>query len=315
MEQGDDTDVDEPAPRLDFLPNFDLARIEERLSEVLRTLGLALVLSLAAPAGLVYGLVRQHSVVAYAALAATGLCWLWLGDVGWALVVLLRRRQAARVARSEEPELTLDRIASVNWWSLLKAGFEPVNYERPFRHPELPLEGSPWRVLERGSLRIPVVRSGGRRLGDAKHTLYPKHELRLAAYAMLLEAIEHVTVPYALIFPADSHRGLAVPISQSLRERVAQQLEGALDLVAKSHRGDSEPRPPRERQRCAGCRLGEPIRINDTEVMQQVIAGTRLLLLQRPATGERFHCACGDRFGSTPPHRRILRLGLVTIVE
>ena len=32
-------------------------------------------------------------------------------------------------ARAPEPNIT--RIERVNWWSMLRAGFEPISYERP----------------------------------------------------------------------------------------------------------------------------------------------------------------------------------------
>ncbi len=314
-EHGDETDVDEPPLRLDYLPNFDLAQIEERLSQLLPYFWMAVLLALAAPVVMITGLVTRNRLLAWPALTITGLSWLWLLELVRMIVTLLRRRSAARRAALREPGPDISRIEDVNWWSMLRAGFTATRYQRPFRHPQLPLEGCPWHVLERASLRIPVIRSGADKLGDAKHAVYPKHEIRLAAYAVLLEATAHVDVPYGLIFPADSHLGLAVPITRALRNQVAEQLDRALGLLSRSQRGESEPRPPQDRKRCAACRLGQPVRITDREIARTRMAGTPLLILEQHASSQKFHCECGDRFGSAPPHRRILQLGLMSNVE
>jgi hypothetical protein len=313
-ENGDETDLDEPLPQWGYLPNFDLERIEEQLAKLLRQVWMLLGLVVIFILGMAGGVALQDRRIFYPALVGAAVCLMSLYGTGCMVVTLLWRRAAARRAQACEPLLTIDRIEPANWWSLLKAGFEPVAYQRQFRHPSLPIEGAPWRVLERGSLRIPVIKSGASKLGDAKHPIYPKHEIRLAAYAILLEATEHVQVPYGLIFPADSHRGLAVPITPSSRAQVAEHLERASDLLARSQRGESDPRLPQDRNRCATCRLGEPVPLTEAEIRSARKGRTRLLVLKDP--GDRtFHCACGDRFGSAPPHRRAIELGLTSTVE
>ena len=121
-EHGDETDVDEPPLRLDYLPNFDLALIEERLSQLLQYFWMALVLSLASPAVLVAGLVARNRSLVYPALAVTGLSWLWFLDLVSLIFTLLRRRSAARRAAVREPSPHISRIEEVNWWSMLSAG-------------------------------------------------------------------------------------------------------------------------------------------------------------------------------------------------
>lgn len=313
-ENGDETDLDEPQPQWGYLPNFDLERIEEQLAKLLRQSWLLLGLVVVMILGMIGGVAIQDRRIFYPALTGAFVCSITLINIGGGVIRLLWRRAAARRAERREPDPTIDRIEPVNWWSLLKAGFDPVAYQRQFRHPRLPLEGSPWRVLERGSWRIPVIKSGARKLGDAKHSIYPKHELRLAAYAVLLEATEHVQVPYGLVFPADSHMGLAVPITPSLRDRVAEQLERANDLLLRSQRGESDPRPPQDRNRCATCRLGQPVPVSDAEIRSIKKSRARLLVLT-DKFDRTFHCACGDRFGSAPPHGQIIGLGLTSKVE
>ena len=313
-ENGNETDLDEPPPQWGYLPNFDVEQIEEQLAKLIRQCWVWLGLILIFGMGMVGGVTIQDRRIFYPALVGAVVCLVSLLSTGRMVLTLLWRRSAARRAVSNEPSLTIDRIEPVNWWSLLKAGFEPVAYQRQFRHPHLALEGSPWRVLERGSLRIPVIKSGAGRLGDAKHTVYPKHELRLGAYAMLLEATEHVQVPYGLVFPANSHWGLVVPIMPSLREQVVEHLQRANDLLVRSQRGDSDPRPPRDRNRCAACRLGEPTPLSEADIKRARKARIPLHVLA-DGLNRTYHCACADRFGSAPSHRRIIQLGLRSTVE
>jgi hypothetical protein len=311
-EHGEEADLDESLPNWSYLPNFDLERIEEELARLLRQGMLLLLICGLFLAVVVAGIWLVDRRLIYLALFGLFFALNSLLYAGGSVCVLLWRRAAARRAQARQPDPKIERIQPVNSWSLLKAGFEPVNYQRQFRHPELPLEGAPWRVLERGSLRIPVIKSGATKLGDAKHTIFPKHELRLAAYAMLLEATEHVEVPYGIVFPADSHIGLAVPITPARREQVVMELDRANDLVLQSQSGTFDLRPPVNRNCCAACRLGEPVSISDSEIRQAKREHARLLIL-KDAVGRTYHCACGDRFGSAPPHRRAIALGLSSV--
>lgn len=313
-EHVDDTDFDEPPPRLDYLPNFDLELIEEQLSRLLRQVPLGLLAAVMLVLAMVGGVALRRRGLFYGSFAAFALGLLWFIELVRKILVLGWRRMAAKRAALTEPSPTVTTIQAVNWWSLLKAGFEPATYRRPFRHPELPLEGRPWRVLERGSQRIPVIKSDARKLGDTRYTVYAKHELRLAAYAMLLGATEHIEVPYGVVFPADSHRGLAVPITPELRQRVIDRLRTSLELLHQSQSGVAEPRPPKQRKKCLRCQLGQPVPLSNAEIAKAREAGERLLVLQK-SIGRTYHCACGDRFGSAPPHGRILQLGLAVKVE
>ena len=197
---------------------------------------------------------------------------------------------------------------------MLKAGFEPIRYQRPFQHPELPLEGCPWRVLQKGSQRIPVIRTGGDQLGSAKGKLYPKHEVRLVAYALLLESDGQMQVPYGLVFPVDSPRGLAFAITDDLRKRTIQLLWDLEQRLADSQQRKIQPRLPENRNRCTNCDYGKPVLTSLREVDSARKAGEQVVLLQN-RFDELFRCDCGDRFGSAPPHRDSVRKGLRAILE
>lgn len=313
-EIGDESDIDEPPPRLDYLPNYDLERIEEYLSKYIRRLLLGLFLVAGLTLVMIAGLVQANRVLFYPAFAGFLPCVMWLMHLVGAVLQLSLRRRAALRAELREPDPRVEGITAVNWWSMLKAGFEPVRYERPLRHPELPLEGNPWRVLERGSVRIPVAYSGSDRLGERDNHVFPKHRIRLAAYALLLESMGHVEVPYGIVFPVDSVSGLAIPITRALQEEATRRLDNFSQILLRSQNGECEPNPPRDRRRCEKCRHGEPTLITPDAITQARTAGTPLLVLQQAGDRE-YHCLCGDRFGSAPPHGRSIKLGLSSLLE
>lgn len=313
-ERGDERDIDEPLPRLTYLPNFDREQIEEMLSKKITQLGFFLLYGVFLGILMKMGLAAQNRWVFYPSfLALIGLS-VWSLHVFVCLLQLAIRRRAAIRAEAREPEPNIQRIEKVNWWSLLKAGFEPIDYRRPFQHPEFPLEGCPWRVLQRGSRRIPVIKSGTRKLGNKKGELYPKHQVRLAAYALLLEASGHLDVPYGLVFPHDSAHGLAVPITDRQKERVVELLhEFELKLVD-SQQHKVEPRLPAQRNRCTQCDYGKPVTVSTREVENSRKAGLQLVVLQ-DETGDLYRSDCSDRFGSAPPHGLAVRKCLRTIVN
>jgi hypothetical protein len=309
MENGEEQDVDEPLPRLTYLPNFLRERIEELLSQKLRSIGVSLLYGFSLGVFMVVGVIRQDRMLFYPAFFIGILYVYWLAITFAEIVRLVARRRAAISAEAREPDPQVNGIQAVNWWSLLKSGFEPVNYQQPFRHPELPLEGSPWRVLERGSTKIPVIHSGVEKLGAQKGELYDKHQVRLVAYALLLESIDHVEVPFGLVVPVDSPRGLAMKITPGLRERAMRFLDEFAMKLQESQQHEIEPRLPEHRNRCAGCKYGQPVPISGREIESARKAGTRVLVLQH-GDGKTYHCQCGDRFGSAPPHAKSIKLGL-----
>ncbi len=214
-----------------------------------------------------------------------------MGYVYWFVIAIVdisrlagRRRAAMKAeARQLDPQVT--GIQSVNWWSMLKASFEPVNYKRPFRHPELPLEGCPWRVLERGSIRIPVIRSGIDKLGLSPGELYPKHLIRLTAHALLPESTGQHEVPFGLVFPSNSPKGLAVRITPARREKTIRSVEEFADKLRNSQQHHVEPRPPANGNRCARCVHGAPETISIAEVESTRISGAALLVLHHRGSG------------------------------
>ena len=313
-EKGDQRDIDEPFPRFTYLPNFDREKIEEMLSAKITQLGFFLLYGVCLAVLMKMGLEEQKRWVFYPSfLAFFGLSF-WSMNVIVCIIDLAIRRRAAIRAEATEPEPNITGVQRVNWWSMLEAGFEPVMYERPFQHPELPLEGSPWRVLQRGSRRIPVIKSGSQQLGNKKGELYPKHQVRLVAYALLLESTSHIEVPYGLAFPVDSPHGLAFPITSELRQRCTRLLFEFERRLAESQHENIQPQLPANRNRCTKCDYGKPVQTTAKEVQNACKSGQQLVVLQH-RSGELYRCACADRFGSAPPHGLTVRKSLTAVVN
>ncbi len=313
VERGDEQDIDVPLPRLSYLPNFDRERIEELLRKKLGQLAFSVAYSVSMFCLMVAGVLSQNKTMFYPAMFVFMACLMWFLSLSATILQLVARHRAAIKAEAREPDPQVKGIQAVNWWSMLKAGFEPVNYQRPFQHPELPLEGCPWRILERDSQRIPVIRSGADKLGNRKGELYPKHRIRLVAYALLLEAMGH-NVPYGLVFPRDSARGLALQITDELREGTACELQKFAAKLHGSQRQHVEPSPPENRKRCENCRHGQPKPIRPSEIEIARKSGKRVVVLLN-GKDKTFHCDCGDRFGTAPPHGTSIRLGLRACLE
>ncbi len=314
-EKGDQRDVDEPLPRFTYLPNFDREKIEEMLSAKITQLGFFVLYGVCLVVLMKMGLEEQKRWVFYPSfLALFGLSF-WSLNVIVCIIDLAIRRRAAIRAEAKEPEPNITSIQRVNWWSMLKAGFEPIIYERPFQHPELPLEGSPWRVLQRGSCRIPVIKSGSRQAGRARREkLYPKHQVRLVAYALLLESTGHIEVPYGLVFPVDSPHGLAFPITAELRERCIRLLYEFERKLARIATRKHPAATARESKSLCEVRLWETDSDNSQRSRNARKSGQQLVVLQH-RSGELYRCECADRFGSAPPHGLTVRKGLTAVVN
>ena len=94
-ERGDERDIDEPPPRLTFLPNFDLERIEEMLSANLRQLVLAAVLIVCLMVSMTLSAIDEGPFQFYLAALAFLFALLWAAHLLICIVQLTLRRMAA----------------------------------------------------------------------------------------------------------------------------------------------------------------------------------------------------------------------------
>lgn len=284
--------------RLTYTPDYDLAVIEAKLNEKWDMVLKGLVIGAPAAVGIFFigwlfdWLIALALLVGFAILA-----YWWIGEV-MSLMELAQRRRAAQLARPAEPDASLHAVQEVNWWSLLKAGFVPVSYEQPFREGYLKLIGKPWRVLQRGSVRIPVFR---KRSSDTK--LHRQHLLRVAAYAYLIRQCEGGEVPYGVILFGDGCDGVAVPVNADEN----QKLEIALKRTRQTQTLVEEasigmPPSPEMTDVCHGCPFGLPRRYAKRRTETQLRGATLAPFLTEGEDGKLYHSTCGDRFRWVPPH-------------
>lgn len=304
----DDEPTDERM-NLNFLPEYSLALIEEQLAAQLRRLtgwaawaagGLFLVV-VAASSGL--------PPVVPLALAVPAVLCLWKTMQALAAVTTLAdRRREALSAKPTEPPTDLTDDTPVRWWELLKAGFESVPYLEPLCDEELAFAGKPWRVLKKGSLRIPVIRLPADNYHAGRYWVYEQHRVRLAAYALLLAACEDGRTPYAVVLFGGSYAGVAVPVLPAATVIAKlDELRRGLDL---ERMGLPTPFPSNPRV-CSGCPLGRP-RVMTAADRNEVALGRKRHAVTGP-DGREYHCECGDRFAWTPPHDDAVRRRLVRL--
>lgn len=270
------------APSLDYMPRYDLRRIEDALEEVKRRIwGLFLIaMGIGAATGVLTWIVHPEVV--------------WLGIAGllavrWKLpphfkraLILAWRQRECLLAEPREPDLDSKEIQPVNWWELLHAGFRSIPYKDNLVDDNWRLAGRPWRVLRRGSERIPVFR---KRRGDTK--IHRQHIVRMVAYCHLLCVAEAAESPYGIVLFGDSHEGVAIPNSPGMRKVFHDELVDARSVVQWAEE-DDELTGPENESRCWRCRLGRPF----TE------------------DGLSYHSDCGDRYDWIPPHQKAWAKGL-----
>ncbi len=296
--------------RLDYLPDYTIPLIQAEIDRIWsQLLGVA---TWAIPAiGVLVGIaffldVMTAIILGVAAMTA-------LGPWSWRLfrmnLTLRRKRQRAESAAANEPREDLAAVQQVNWWQLLKAGFDPVERREALFDPGLRIAGKPRMVLRRGATCIPVFR---KRRGDRE--LYPQHHARLAAYAHLLKTFEQVQVPYGVIMFGDSEEGVAVPITEYAVRVFEQGLADALRLVSTLARQPVVPDRPARLSLCAKCHLGRP-RLYRPGKSETVLRGAVLepFLTMARQTKKKYHSDCGDRYGQfgwVPPHELAQAMGL-----
>lgn len=293
------------SPRLDYLPDFSIDLIERSLqetwSDIWRTLTWSPPVALAAfiAAMIVDWRIAFLLVVAGAYLAGR------LVPKLKRVAELSDRLRKAKEALPREPDPASDEMQPVNWWELLKAGFSPQQYEDAHEIPEWHFAGRPWRVLVKGSLRIPVFR---KRRGEAR--IRPQHRARMAAYCHLVENAEGGESPYGVVLFGNGHDGITVPNTRESRELFENALRSVRQLIEDVKDSGTIPDAPSSASLCRACPLGRPRSHQrgktETELDGRVYEPYR-------AQGEDdvwYHSTCGDRFGWLPPHDRAEEKGL-----
>lgn len=218
-----------------------------------------------------------------------------------ALLSLLAKKQTANKAHCVEPDANSLELQNVTWWGLLNLGFESVASNQAMQDSDWMVSGKPWRVLRRGSLRIPAFRTK-----SAANLPSQQSIAKIMAYCHLLETCEGFDSPYGIVLMGDSYRGFAVPNRGTFPRIFHNALRELRTVVARVKRQGSDPSSPNEKRKCSDCPWGKP----------------RLVTLRNPTTQngrelkphvlkkwrEKYHCDCGDRFHWKPLHAENERL-------
>jgi hypothetical protein len=211
---------------------------------------------------------------------------------------LSARLQLEEQAALERPDPDSHGSEAVNWWSLLKTGFEVLEYEDPHEDPSLRLSGRPWRVLRDGSMRIPVFRKR-----NGKPELKGQHYARMAAYCHLVEVAEDKSAPYGIVLFADGYSGVTVPNSDNNAELFFDGLKRARQTIRSLRADPQGPDEPHDTGRCLRCPHGYPTVCKQSEAKRPT-QGTNGRLYRSP---------CGERFDWVPPHEVAAEKGICTL--
>jgi hypothetical protein len=290
LESRADDRIDEPA--------FDVTAIYE-----LQVLEAAIVRSLWIIVAGITGV-----VLSYVAASMIALGWLWLvclitvirlGKLVCThiatLIRLLATRHSARKAHCAEPDRNLQELQRVTWWGLLNMGFESLQYNKALSDSEWNLCGKPWRVLRRGSLRVPVFRTRSESQSPSQQSIS-----KIMAYCYLLEKCEGFDSPYGIVLMSNTYRGFAVPNGGRFPATLQKALREFRIVAANAELRQLDPPRPADARKCSACPWGQPRRVNigrQTVLNDQAI---RPYVLRK--WHEAYHCDCGDRFRWKPPH-------------
>jgi hypothetical protein len=281
-------------PQLNYLADWNEVEIERNLKQLIPKMWLLIVIFIT----LILVIPFFHGLLGFIPIIGILIAGKFLVSNLLDVVKLNNRLNKARNAQPAEPPDVFETDYPINWWSLLKSSYESIRYKESLRDTEWRLAGKPWRVLRKGSKRIPIFRM---RSGEPR--IYPQHRARMAAYCHLLERSEGAESPYGIvIYPGESYDGLAIANQPGTRKIFHNQLKKARSVILNaSHNIDP---PPGDSHKCKNCPCGRPFvyRPGQTE---NISYGNPLPVYGRDGVDERmYHSACGDRFRWVPPHAK-----------
>ncbi|MCC6127457.1 MAG: hypothetical protein IT426_21065 [Pirellulales bacterium] len=212
------------------------------------------------------------------------------------IALILQNLKIWKMAASQTIDIHSPKIQYVHWCELIRSEFELTEPQGAFHHIPWRLGGKPYRLLEKGALRIPVFRPT-----QPWKDLYPQHFVRIAAYCRLIEAKEGFQSPCGVIVMPDSFQAIIVPCSAKSREDFKQAVLRSRMAIRDSEERNVFPPEPENKSLCRDCphgrpqvfRNGKPFIRGDITLAPRVFAGR---------DGKRYHCLCGDRFHWDPPH-------------
>jgi hypothetical protein len=300
----------EPWASLSYSPPYDMAAIDDGIALAQKSLLVWGVCSTVLVSAAVASYFRLGIAWLLVALGAY-LCSLQFLKCLLDLLLAIWVRWHVLNDRALEPDPTKLEDQEVDWWTFIRAGYDSVRYDEGdgLKSQTLCLAGRPWRVLRRGSVRIPVFKKRHSAKANG-HTLHDQHYVRIAAYCRLIEEAERAESPYGIILFDDCYKGWAINAAAAERRiPLAHALEGARERIQTSLEGGKpDPMPA---SFCKGCPTGKPRahRPGETETLRR---GVPLPVFGAIGRDRRvYHSACGDHFRWLPPHERVREKWLV----
>ena len=298
--EGSYSDAEEELPSLALLPWYEQAAIEEAYNHALYVL-------FAFPVGLVAGVVilslllMGHVLYPYLLLGLTGVWLVFAGKAYLRWREIGDRLLLARLATECNPVPGKHAFQPVDWWGLLLAGYEVRRPESALHDERWKLSGKPRRILQKGTMSIPV-----HRIRKPEGPILPQHIVRVMAHCHLIETTEGANSPFGVILFGNTYQGMTVPNTNENRQRFYTALERARAAITESDAREREPPEPVTGNICNACHYGRPRPIALEEKTTQY--GEPLNPVMFHNGKKVFHCDCGDRFKWKPEHERTRKL-------
>ncbi len=298
--EGGFSDPEEELPSLALLPWYELAAIEEAYTHALYVLfafpvGLlaaVVILSLLMLGNVLYPFVLTGLLFGWAIFA-------WRAFRRWREIG--ERRLAARLATECDPVPGKNAFQPVNWWGLLLAGYEVRRPEAALHDERWKLSGKPRRILQKGTISIPV-----HRIRKPEGPILPQHIVRVMAHCHLIETTEGANSPFAIVLFGNTYEGMTVPNTKENRERFYTALERARTAITESDDGERQPPEPITGNVCSSCHFGHPRPVALEDKTTRYGEPLNPMLFHN---GKKvFHCDCGDRFRWKPMHERTQKM-------
>jgi len=292
--EGGYSDPEEELPSLALLPWYEQDAIEEAYTHSLYVL-YALPVGLVAAVVILSLFALGHFAYPFLLTALLGVWAIFAKRAYFRWRELGERRLAARLATECNPVPGKNAFQPVNWWGLLLAGYEVRRPEAALHDERWKLSGKPRRILEKGSLRIPV-----HRIRSPDGSILPQHIVRVMAHCHLLEATEGANSPFAVVLFDNTYEGMTVPNTAEYRERFYTAIGRVRATIIESDAREREPPEPVTGNVCSGCHYGHPRPVALEDKSQRYGEALDPFLLHN---GKKvFHCDCGDRFHWKPKH-------------
>ena len=286
---------DGQTPRLDYLPEYELQKIiTKRLRVIWKIYALLCMLVVfAILAGLLGWLI--HKVFYLSWLVGTVFLSYLLIQYSYRAILLTMRLNDYYRAERGAPPADLQRDMVVNWWSILKDGFDCLSGRTTADH-RLGIRGRSYYVLRRGSLAIPVFMYSGK-----AERVRRQDRVRIAAYCHLLAVNEGADCPYGILLRPGSDEVVAIPNNWTAQRMLREALDQFREVIRLSVEAGEDP--PENDRGCRDCPIGRPRRY-DPRKPKHLKYGQPL---RRNLCGSdwvrTYHSHCGDRFEWIPPHQ------------